>query len=392
MRRSVHLFAVLAASTALAACSSPAETVDCPAGTQLTTAGCATTCSRSEDCLLGESCVSGACVVDGNVDPADGGGHADAITFPDAGFRDASEPLDLGVKACTRREDCGMRMDGEWSECDFVEPCGETGKRYRTVSIPFCDRNNLCAVEERQEMVDCMPRSTSGNVCAPEEVGEFGECYNEAECSSQGMKKRDITVYKCEAAECRPEMREDHQPCARNVENAPCGPIQMDLPPGPCLPVMECSQDGSQTYTTEFYGCRQEACVVINTSTFDSTCPLMIPDGTACGMDGLSQCCANNCVDKNDVNHCGVCFVSCDQNRGCEQINQPADPAHRLYACACRGNDECNDSGPQASCVGDLITTGNCSCHCGSATSPCAGECPVGLCYENTGFGTCRYP
>lgn len=392
MRRVAHLFAVLAASAGLGACSGTAESVGCPAGTLLTAAGCAPICAASEECLLGETCVDGACVP-GNAGPTDAGGHPDAISFPDAAvFRDASEPLDLGMMACVRDEDCGPRDDGEWSECvDFAEPCGETGKKFRTVSMPFCDQNNMCGVRSRMEMDSCTRKSRAGNECAPSEAGEFGPCFNPNECAYAGMQLREVTIHKCEAEECRPIVIEEHQECPREPENMPCGLVEEILPPGPCLPAMECATDGNQTFATNYYACREEACVVVHTETVEASCPLMVPtDGAPCGMDGAGHCCNGSCYGRDSDEHCGVCFVSCESNRSCEQIN--ADPSNRRYACSCRDDNECIDSGPLAYCSGDFITPGSCSCDCGSAMSPCTGQCPIGRCYMNGPFGTCRYP
>src|SRR5215212_2745323 len=100
MRRFIALMFV---AFAFSACSSGEETIDCPSGTVLSGGACRPTCANDSECLASERCSNGACV-------SNGGGGGDAGPADTGGFRDAAEPLDLGVIECTHNEDCGGRV------------------------------------------------------------------------------------------------------------------------------------------------------------------------------------------------------------------------------------------------------------------------------------------
>jgi hypothetical protein len=238
------------------------------------------------------------CVQSIDAGPAlDGGRDGGDDAGSDAGF-DAFRP-DIGI--CTVNADCGAVIESPFGPCEgFVEPCGESGTRRRTITTPRCE-SGTCFYDMTTHSESCS-RPTEGSSCQADAFSAWGACGGFAdECAADGIETRTRTSYQCRRGACEISAVEgESRPCSRATNGRPCG--------------------ASGTYCgarSDCNVCRDEVCVP-NTPHYDLSCnPSCGSSAGLCGAFticcGETDACPSGRAGSGPWADCANCCIdSCD--------------------------------------------------------------------------------
>ncbi|MEE2789569.1 MAG: DUF4215 domain-containing protein [Myxococcota bacterium] len=162
------------------------------------------------------------------------------VPAPPGGMPDQADQADMNADiSCESRADGDIVALGPPGECQYADPCAQTGTRTRTNQV--CQNGAPTALEDTQTFVDCN-RSTQGVVL---ETGEYGACQYAEPCDEEGTKSR--TNRACDNGEPANQVETNPFPdCARDTDAM----VMAEATVGACVYTDACTKVGTQTQTS----------------------------------------------------------------------------------------------------------------------------------------------
>lgn len=124
-------------------------------------------------------------------------------------------------RECTRDTDdvqCDDTIYGQWGECTgFDDACDEQGLEHRSVTDYRCLEGS-CEPDEWTDTRSCS-RVTEDDECGQTDYGEWSDCEFEDPCDTEGEKWRTVTDYLCSDEECMAAQWTETESCSRTVDD-----------------------------------------------------------------------------------------------------------------------------------------------------------------------------